>query len=496
MTEAEKKILFDALPTLRQMDDQPHSPELRHASLSVVRQWLQDKLSKSKWVALIKSIKIMAEGSEHTNLNAKHHILQSMGLDARSLHTAGIPGALQCLALGTRVATYDGRIGCKSIAVEDIRRSTPLIGHTGELVYPKYDAMVEATDRQEQFIFDTDAGSYTVSADHRITVVINKNPILSCTRVPHAAGAAFDLSVRWLHQPCDGELTCHQHVWTCCGLTDGDTPAQCGSIEEELPDVDLVDIEDTLHPYQVEPRDASHYDYAAALTRARTYDECKSAARTFAFSLRKGGLALASGDMVEVTAKWMVDNQHQQWMRDNDTGGLIITGKQLSLRNDDLAAVQPLFRVAPPRSAIPSLPLLVPSPCLFHLPVARAIALVGPTRVHHQPAQLATGVDHAGRTTYTPLQTHHPLRVCYMMHTPIKVGGTASNALRIAARRMQQHVSLTLPLLVFALFLSVHWFCRRQSRRLSFGRILIDRCGSSADRTRCDGRVGTAAGAH
>ena len=79
------------------MDDVPAaSLSLRSTSLSIIRQWLTDKLSTSAWVALIEKIKLMAEGGEHSHVHVpeRGHILASMGLDPRSLHTAGVPPAL------------------------------------------------------------------------------------------------------------------------------------------------------------------------------------------------------------------------------------------------------------------------------------------------------------------------------------------------------------------------------------------------------------------
>lgn len=97
LTEGEQKLLFDALPSLRSMDDVPAaSLSLRATSLSIIRQWLSDKLSRSAWVSLIQRIRLMAEGGDHThaNTNDRAHVLTAMGLDSRSLHTAGIPPPL------------------------------------------------------------------------------------------------------------------------------------------------------------------------------------------------------------------------------------------------------------------------------------------------------------------------------------------------------------------------------------------------------------------
>lgn len=91
------KLLFDALPSVRAMDGAaPGSESLRSSSLAIVRQWLTAKLATASWVQLIQSIRVMAEGTEHTHAHGheKGHVLVAMGLDPRTLHTAGIPPPL------------------------------------------------------------------------------------------------------------------------------------------------------------------------------------------------------------------------------------------------------------------------------------------------------------------------------------------------------------------------------------------------------------------
>jgi hypothetical protein len=151
-----------------------------------------------------------------------------------------------------------------------------LVGQNGTVVKARYDAQVEPEDRSECYVVRSEAGEYTVSAEHRLTLRMMRKPTLTWRKQD---ARKWTLEATYWRMD-NYELTQANESWRCTS----DSEPQCG--ETQL-------------------------NFSSDLTSSNT-DSFADIERTAEAHLRKLHAAdalLACGDLLEITAKQL----HARW---------------------------------------------------------------------------------------------------------------------------------------------------------------------------------------
>lgn len=315
--------------------------------------------------------------------------------EARGLFQQIISGVeychANCLQIGTMVALRDGT----HLPVERVKQGMALVGADNATVMVAHDAKVEPNDRSG-FRVHTEDGSMTVSPDHRLTMQLNRAPMIRLRRPQTELGqSTWSLELSFWAALDDTLQRCTK-TWRC--VPDGADLDEC---EEEIDLYWSAEADDAAAVAADEVPLEDRLDASADKTLFGTWHYLLSIARAKLVELRSHGLALARGDLFEMTAARLADgwNSDAFAMRTSDPA---FDARRTPLRHTTMGIVSETIAAQ----------LAVPA-------VATSSSHADP--IHTQYTFFATGTELTLQwyTTDAELDETHRAAVCYHLYNPL-----------------------------------------------------------------------------